>query len=59
MLSFPRKLSLVETEEGYRLKHEFYPDLSYETLDGKSLEDSFVLEKLSTDGLKASTYVIN
>ena len=59
VLSFPRKLSVVKTEDGYRLKHEFYPDLSYETLDGKSLEDSFVLEKISTDGLKAATYVIN
>ncbi|MBR6402296.1 MAG: glycoside hydrolase family 32 protein [Eubacterium sp.] len=59
VLSFPRKLSVVDTKEGYRLKHEFYPDLSNDTSDGKEISDVFVLEKISADGLKASTNVID
>ena len=59
VLSFPRKLSLVETEDGYRLKHEFYPDLSIDSSDGKVIEDSFIQEKISLDGLSAITNGVN
>ena len=58
VLSFPRKLLLVETEDGYRLRHEFYPDLSTDFADGKKIEDSFVLEILSKEGFKSATNCI-
>ena len=58
VLSFPRKLSLVKTEKGYRLKHKFYTDLCEEAGSSDTIEDSFVLEKITMDGFKAETNVI-
>jgi len=57
---FPRKLTLVQTEDGYRLRHEFFfsgdkvlPDeVIYEkTQDRESLIDGCVSEKLYRNGM--------
>ncbi len=64
-LSYPRRLSLIETDDGYRLKHEFYPNpcekfpTHYnEDENGKTITDSFICERISADGLKAETNTI-
>ena len=58
-LSFPRKLLLAKTEDGYRLKYEFYPDLSDAFSERERIEDSFVLEEISKGGFKSMTNCIN
>ena len=61
VLCYPRKLSLVETPDGYRLKQEFYPAIAGDRLDNYEngvLRDSFVEEYISEDGLFASTNVL-
>ena len=48
MMCFPRKLSLQMTDNGIRLRHQFYPK-GYE--DHRVLTDSVITEKLGTNGL--------
>lgn len=61
VLSYPRKLSLIQTSDGYRLKQEFYPaiagDITENYKDGV-LRDSFIEEAILDDGLKMTTNVI-
>ena len=62
ILSYPRKISLKETDEGYRLHHEFFPSPQKEKLvryeksdDREMLEDGCVKECISENGLIAKT----
>ena len=62
IMSYPRKLSLCDTPDGYRLKHEFYPaseDMSKQESDlfceKIILVDGCVREEISEDGLVAKT----
>ena len=48
MMCFPRKLSLQMTDNGIRLRHQFYSK-GYE--DHRVLTDSVITEKLGTNGL--------
>ncbi len=47
-LTYPHKLSLVETDNGYRLHHQFYPQR-------ESGSDTFINEYISSDGLTSIT----
>ena len=67
ILSFPRKLSLVKTENGYRLKQAFAVD-SFEGCEGvdhsrvvskETLTDHCVSETITDDGLTVFTNYIN
>lgn len=53
VLSFPRKLSLIHTDEGYRLRQEFYHYAD------EAMKDSFVAEEIGENGLKSATYCCN
>ncbi|MCR5282169.1 MAG: hypothetical protein K6E18_02265, partial [Lachnospiraceae bacterium] len=72
VLCYPRKLSLVSTSDGYRLRQEFYPAvadaiadvLADDITDDRAgslkagvLKDSFIEETISKDGLLAATNV--
>ena len=59
-LSYPRKLTLVKTSDGYRLKQEFYTiqtDDKVKKYKTGVIKDSFIEETISEDGLKATTNV--
>ena len=58
ILSFPRKLTLCRTEKGWRLHHDFVPEVPEVRTDDageRILEDGCVIETISKDGLRAVT----
>ena len=64
ILSYPRKLTLKMTENGYRLRHEFFPkpDPGYGIIYRKSEDeemifDGCVSEKITLDGTYADTRI--
>ena len=60
VLSYPRKLSLEKTPDGYRLKQEFFPamaDAGSDCFADGACKDSFIEETISKDGLWAAANV--
>lgn len=61
VLSYPRKLGLIKTAEGYRLRQEFHPivnDIALVDYKNGVFRDSFIEETISEDGLYAATNVV-
>lgn len=61
VLSYPRRLSLVKTSDGYRLRQEFYPAIEAERSENYRngvLRDSFIEESISEDGMCIATNVL-
>jgi len=53
VMSYPRKMTLCDTPDGYRLKQEFYP-----SRDERILTDGCVREEISEDGMIVKTCCI-
>lgn len=63
ILSYPRKLEIINTETGFLIKQSFYPSQEEHTKgyvrteNGEVFRDGCVTEKISKDGLKAETFM--